>query len=142
MCHLEELSKIKVLRTCEELAKHGISTDGLYTIDPDGEMIGYDPIEVFCTFDIDGNVVTEVKHFQEDVIQVQKCETPRCFNQSINYGVPMAQIGALVSLSETCEQTISFGCYLAPLFDNGDELGGWRDRNGTTIKTTFNFFKN
>lgn len=127
---VEELSKIKLLRTCEELARHGISTDGLYTIDPDGELIGYDPIEVYCAFDVDGNVVTEVKHFQDNVIEAEKCKTPRCFNKTIDYGVPLAQIEALVSLSETCWQTLSFGCFLAPLFDNGEALGGWRDRNG------------
>ena len=99
MNHVEELSKIKVLRTCEELARHGISTDGLYTIDPDGEMIGYNPIEVYCAFDVDGNVVTEVKHFQDNVIQAQKCETPRCFNKTIEYGVPLVQIEAKICLT-------------------------------------------
>ncbi len=38
--HLEELSKIKTLRTCHELAQHGITTSGKYNIDPDGDQIG------------------------------------------------------------------------------------------------------
>ena len=40
LSHVEELSKIKVARTCEELARHGVRKNGLYHIDPDGELIG------------------------------------------------------------------------------------------------------
>ena len=130
MAYVEELSKIntKFLRTCEELALHGISTDGLYKIDPDGEMIGFAPIEVYCIFGAEGNVVTEIKHYQ--VIEVEKCAQPQCFNKTVEYEVPMEQIEALISLSTTCGQSISFGCFLAPLLSNGEELGGWKDRNG------------
>ena len=142
LAHVEELSKIKVLRTCEELARHGISTDGLYNIDPDGEMIGFDPIEVYCTFDAEGNVVTEVKHYQDNIIEAEKCDQPQCFHKAIQYQVPMEQIEALITLSKTCGQTISFGCFLAPLLSNGDELGGWRDRNGNlnSMKKLEEFF--
>ena len=139
MAHVEELSKIKVLRTCEELAHHGISTDGLYNIDPDGEMIGFDPIEVYCTFGAEGNVVTEIKHNQDNVIEAEKCDQPQCFKKTIEYQVPMEQIEALITLAETCGQTISFGCFLAPLLSNGDELGGWRDRNGNLYSILVNF---
>ena len=38
--HLEELSKIKTLRTCHELAQHGVTTSGWYNLDPDGDLIG------------------------------------------------------------------------------------------------------
>ncbi len=38
--HLEDLSKIKTLRSCYELAQYGINTSGLYQIDPDGDLIG------------------------------------------------------------------------------------------------------
>ena len=40
LSYVEELSKIKVARTCEELARHGVRKNGLYHIDPDGELIG------------------------------------------------------------------------------------------------------
>ncbi len=48
--HLEEVAKVKVLRSCDELAKHGITKSGDYDIDPDGDMIGNPPIKVFCDF--------------------------------------------------------------------------------------------
>ncbi len=48
--HLEEVAKTKVLRSCAELAKQGISKSGNYDIDPDGELIGKSPIKVYCDF--------------------------------------------------------------------------------------------
>ena len=49
---LEEMAKLNTLRSCDELASYGISTSGIYQIDPDGEKIGDAPIEVFCNFTI------------------------------------------------------------------------------------------
>ena len=129
LAHVEELSKIKVLRSCEELARHGVSKNGIYEVDPDGELVGYDPISVYCTFD-NGIAITEVKHSYEKVIDVEKCEGIGCFKQDIDYMIPLSQIEALTSISESCDQSISFGCFLAPLLSNGDELGGWLDRYG------------
>ncbi len=40
VAHLEELSKIKTLRTCHELAQYGVTTSGWYKLDPDGDLIG------------------------------------------------------------------------------------------------------
>ena len=93
-------------------------------------FLGYDPIEVYCSFDNDNGVVTEIKHFQEKVIEVEKCDTVACFTQAIRYGVPLEQIYALTTLSEHCEQSIAFGCFLAPLLLENQVLGGWLDRNG------------
>ena len=50
--HLEELSKIKTLRTCEEYRRYGISSSGFYEIDPDGSLIGHEPFQVYCNFDL------------------------------------------------------------------------------------------
>ena len=127
--HLEELAKIKILRSCEELARHGVNKNGLYIIDPDGEMISHDPIRVHCSFDGD-KVITEISHYQEKNIVVDHCDSIGCFQQEIEYDVPLEQITALVSLSESCEQYIDFGCFLAPLIENEENLGGWLDRNG------------
>ena len=93
-------------------------------------MTGFAPIEVYCTFGAKGNVVTEIKHYQNNVIEVEKCDQPQCFHKAIEYQVPMEQIEALISVSKTCDQTISFGCLWAPLFVNDVERGGWSDRNG------------
>ena len=127
--HLEEVAKVKILRSCEELARHGVNKNGLCIIDPDGEMISHDPIRVHCSFDGD-KVITEISHYQEKNIVVDHCDSIGCFQQEIEYDVPLEQITALVSLSESCEQYIDFGCFLAPLIENEENLGGWLDRNG------------
>ena len=36
--HLEEVSKMKIARTCDELSRYGITTSGEYTLDPDAEL--------------------------------------------------------------------------------------------------------
>jgi len=56
--------------------------------------------------------------------------TVGCFNQTINYSVPLEQIRALISLSETCTQSISFGCISAPLVKEDIYLGGWYGHDG------------
>ncbi len=49
--HLEEVSKAKILRSCEELAGHGVTKSGTYDIDPDGLSIGKLPIKAYCDFE-------------------------------------------------------------------------------------------
>ena len=102
----------------------------MYQIDPDGELISNDPIRVNCIFE-NGQTITEISHYQEKVIVVDNCEGIGCFKQEINYEVPIGQMEALISLSESCEQSVSYGCFLAPLM-SADEtlLGGWNDRKG------------
>ena len=48
---LEELAKIGTLRTCAEYAQYGLTTSGLYMVDPDGPLLGQPPFQVFCNFD-------------------------------------------------------------------------------------------
>ena len=42
----------------------------------------------------------------------------------------MQQIQALIQLSDRCEQEITFGCFLAPLQDEGVNFGWWEDKYG------------
>ena len=127
---VEEMTKVKTLRSCEELARHGIAKSGTYQIDPDGELISNDPIRVNCIFE-NGQAITEISHYQEKTIVVDNCDGIGCFKQEINYEVPMGQMEALISLSESCEQSVSYGCFLAPLMSSDETLlGGWNNRKG------------
>ena len=127
---VEEMTKVKTLRSCEELARHGIANSGTYQIDPDGELISNDPIRVNCIFE-NGQAITEISHYQEKNIVVDNCDGIGCFKQEINYEVPMGQMEALISLSESCEQSVSYGCFLAPLMSSDETLlGGWNNRKG------------
>ena len=89
--------------------------------------MGNDPIEVICDFESN---TTEIPHDSEDLIKVEKCETPGCSRYNINYYAEMQQIQALIQLSDRCEQEITFGCFLAPLQDEGVNFGWWEDKYG------------
>ena len=109
---LEEIAKYKTLRTCNELSNRGLTLSGIYSIDPDGEGIGYEPIEVYCNFE---KGTTEVFHDKEEMIKIEKCSNVGCASYDFNYYAPPQQIEALINLSQSCYQDLSFGCFLAPL---------------------------
>ena len=78
--------------------------------------------------------MTEIDHTnQNDIIVVDHCDGIQCFTKEIQYAVPMDQIKALKSISSSCTQEISFGCFLAPLYREEVLLGGWLDINGKKI---------
>ena len=124
---LEQLSKYKTLRTCQEISNRGLTLSGMYDIDPDGQGIGYEPITVHCDFDTGS---TQILHDKEDVIKIEKCDQIGCAVYELNYLAPKQQILALMSLSENCYQDLNFGCFMAPLrFDEFDH-GFWTDKDG------------
>ena len=89
--------------------------------------MGYNPIEVICDFTTN---TTEIPHDSENQLKIEKCDTPGCARYDISYSAEMAQIQALIQLSEKCTQEIKFGCFLAPLADEGVNYGWWEDKNG------------
>lgn len=124
MDNLEELIKLNSVRTCFEYAQRGIATSGTYTIDPDGPMIGDAAIEVYCNFQ-DGTSELLHNHDNEQV-EVDHCVGAMCYHLPLNYGsASMAQIQALIGLSESCHQEIKFDCFLAPIFVNGVPHAYW-----------------
>ena len=126
--HLEEVSKTRALRTCHELAKAGVTKSGEYFVDPDGDNIGHGPISVFCDF---ASGATEVHHDKEFMLKIDHCDGLGCAQYDINYSAHLEQIQALVDLSETCTQTLDFGCFLAPLQSvENTNHGWWSDKRG------------
>lgn len=131
--HLEEISKTQVLRTCDELAKSGVTKSGEYFVDPDGAMIGHGPISVFCDF---SSGTTEVHHDKEFLIKIDHCDQPGCAEYEIRYAAHLEQVQAIIDLSEMCTQSLDFGCFLAPLQTvENNNLAWWTDKRGIT--TTF-----
>ena len=128
--HLEEVSKTKALRTCHELAKSGVTISGNYFIDPDGELIGHKPIQVFCDFT---KGTTEVRHDKEFMLKIDHCDQPGCAEYEIIYNGHMEQIQSLIDLSEACTQSLNYGCYLAPLTMENTNFGWWTDKRGIPI---------
>ena len=112
-------------RTCQDLANLGITQSGRYEIDPDGPEKER-PIEVHCDFTTN---TTEIAHNQTDEVDIEKNLS---FGVDFDYQVPMGQVQSLIALSEDCEQSIRFDCFLAPLMSLGNEpKGSWKDQNGT-----------
>ena len=88
MSKVEELSKIRVLRSCAEYSKYGLKRDGKYMVDPDGEFIGAEPFQVYCHFSsgqptsvlsffftFNPHIIdlTEILHDSEKLIEVDHC---------------------------------------------------------------------
>ena len=157
--NLEEIAKVKLLRSCHELEQHGVTkngklassekisilhklhskncvTIGKYLIDPDGLGIGELPIKVRCIFGEGNGAITEIDHQDGKIIAANHCSGKQCFSKNITYSVSKIQMLALKSISTTCTQALSYGCYLAPLSLHEQNLGGWLDVNGNYIYTT------
>merc|ERR1711953_699612 len=119
------------MRTCQDLANIGVTESGTYQLDPDGPDSIAEPIMIFCDFTTN---VTEIVHDMESEVKIENCPDGGngCHVTQLNYDAPMDQIRALIAASETCEQSIRFDCFLAPLMVYGsDHMGFWRDYNGT-----------
>ena len=126
---LEELSKLNSVRSCYEYYQRGVKTSGTYTIDPDGPMVGAPAIEVYCNFQTG---TTEVLHnHDQEEVNIEHCLGTMCYYLSVDYtSASMAQIEALIQLSDTCKQEIKCVCFLAPLFVNGAPQAFWVNKNG------------
>ena len=70
--YLEEMSKMSVKRSCQEMAAYGIKKDDFYFVDPDGPLVGSEPIRVFCDFSSSERAVTSVMHDSEGRMEVDK----------------------------------------------------------------------
>ena len=130
--YLRELSKLNVVRTCEEMSDYGVNQSNFYYIDPDGPLIGQEPIHVYCDFAEENIVSTRISHNSEEKLEVEHCHDPGCYFRHVFYDAPMEQIQALIELSESCQQEIKYDCFLAPLEENDVEFGYWLDRHGDT----------
>ena len=101
--HLKQLSKLNTVRTCEEMKEYGVNESDFYLVDPDGPLIGHEPIMVYCDFK-DGQVSTKVSHNSEERIMVHNCKDPGCYSRKIIYNAPMEQMLSLIQLSNSCSQ--------------------------------------
>ncbi|CAG0886206.1 unnamed protein product [Darwinula stevensoni] len=118
-------------RTCQSLADLGVTTTGIYSVDPDGVLVGDPPIKVFCDMETDP-VSTIVLHdaMDEDAV-VDRCDRPGCFGRNVTYNASMTQMVALIDRSQSCDQKIRYGCLSAALSTGGaTQYAWWVDRHG------------
>ena len=50
-------------------------------MDPDGELIGEPPINVYCIFDEGDGAITLIHNLNEDTIPVDHCDSLQCFEE-------------------------------------------------------------
>jgi len=126
---LEALSKTNTLRSCYEYQQYGITDSGTYTIDPDGALLGNEPFDVFCNFE-NGIATTEIVHNNDFVVDIPHCSEAFCYTLQLEYPTTMDQITALKQISDSCTQSITFGCFLSALSALDTPIGQWLNKNG------------
>ncbi len=124
---VKELANRNPMRSCHEYQEAGLTRDGFYRIDPDGVNFGEPSFMAHCDF---ATGATRIYHDSANPTRVPQCDALDCFQHKISYDTSLKQIINLMDLSETCTQSIKFGCYLAPLTDDGVNYGSWINRNG------------
>ncbi|XP_063963415.1 uncharacterized protein LOC129273234 [Lytechinus pictus] len=114
--------------SCAEWKRKGYTSNGYYTIDPDGRNNGVDPYRVYCDMTTDASTgITKFEHQEEYRSLVTGAETALSFIRYIRYGrksVDQVSIGA--DISGECYQYIKYEC-------QGSYMTGysaWYDRNG------------
>ena len=117
------------VRTCDEMHMFGVNKSDFYFMDPDGPLIGEEPIRVYCDFTEDYGF-TRISHDSEQKIEVAHCNDPGCYARPIVYDSSMEQIKTLIELSDSCSQPIRYDCFASSLQDEGINYGYWLDKNG------------
>ena len=118
---------LKLAKTCDDLARCGLTESGEYELDPDGPMYGEEPIRVFCNFTTNATVIIP----DTNEISLQNCKSgPGCASVDISYEANLNQIMSIIEHSSYCQQEMIFSCNTAPLVLDGESFSSWRYRNG------------
>ena len=99
--------KIIKVNSCTDLAKNGITTDGYYDLDFGQPQ---SPVTSWCTLP-DG----ETKLSEDIEINVEQCNSNRCFSKDLEYDANEDQLEYLLESSISCYQNLSFHCISSPL---------------------------
>ena len=92
-----------LLRNCEEIRLFQPSKpSGIYRIDPDGPLVGEEPISAYCNM-TSGS--TSISHDSEDFTEIDNCMGRGCFQRQVAYHATMRQMIALIRQSKKCHQS-------------------------------------
>ena len=115
-------------KTCDDLARCGLTESGEYELDPDGPMKGEEPIRVFCNFTTNSTVIMPD---DTNEISLQNCDSGTgCASINVSYEANMKQIMSIIEHSSDCQQEIVFSCNIAPLVLDGVSYASWMYKNG------------
>ena len=76
------------------------------------------PFPVTCEYFADGQVLTILRHSNEQPTPVDGFEEAGSFSQEITYDANLDQIEALLNRSEVCKQRINYACKHSKLFNS------------------------
>ena len=105
--HLETLSKLIKVDSCETFAKNGIQTSGYFDVALGNSS---NPVKTYCDFEEKDMILGE-----EITSVVEHCSEEKCFNRSISYDASYEQLRYLINSSPRCYQNVSFSCVSSPL---------------------------
>ena len=122
-------------RTCKDFKDDGYLSDGEYVIDPDGLQRGERPVVAYCNMTGEnGLVATYVTHDSQARTHVSGYEDRRSYDIHIHYKLPLAQIFALLDMSDDCKQFIRYECYNSIMFlDASPSAAAWVSREGLAM---------
>uniref|UniRef100_A0A3Q3N8A4 Contactin associated protein family member 5 n=1 Tax=Mastacembelus armatus TaxID=205130 RepID=A0A3Q3N8A4_9TELE len=115
--------------SCEAYKLLG-SSSGFFSIDPDGSgPLG--PTQVYCNM-TEEKVWTVLTHNSTAPVTVQSSSLQKPHIMTFNYSTSAAQLRAIVSGSEQCQQDVVYNCRKSRLFNtkDGSPLSWWLDREG------------
>ncbi|XP_076854460.1 contactin-associated protein-like 5 isoform X2 [Brachyhypopomus gauderio] len=115
--------------SCESYRLVGC-TSGYFSIDPDGSgPLG--PIQVYCNM-TENKVWTVIGHNSTGQVRVRGSTPERIYSSHVDYGASPEQLGVLVSVSQYCQQKLTYRCRRSRLFNTWDgvPLSWWLDRTG------------
>ncbi|XP_030843511.1 C-type lectin lectoxin-Enh5-like [Strongylocentrotus purpuratus] len=97
--------------SCAEWKRKGYTSDGYYTIDPDGRNNGVDPYRVYCDMTTDASTgITTFEHQEANRSLVTDAEAPFSFIRNIIYGnKSVNQVATGADISGECYQYIKVG---------------------------------
>ncbi|XP_064626151.1 contactin-associated protein-like 2 [Lineus longissimus] len=127
-------------KSCSVLYGLGLRDSLKVTIDPDGKG-GVHPFKVFCNMTEAGGL-TQVGHDRTEYTTVKDWEGPCDYYAGLTYdnGVTIPQMVALIDISTSCKQYISWKCKSAAFdyaYDQNDpdaKSTYWKTRDGKGVK--------
>nr|XP_048299699.1 contactin-associated protein-like 5 [Myodes glareolus] len=101
-----------------EVYRHQGNKAGFFYIDSDGSgPLG--PLQVYCNITEDKIWMT-VQHNSTELTRVQGSNPEKPYSMTLNYGVSMEQLEALIDGSEHCEQEVVYHCRRSRLLNTPD----------------------
>ncbi|XP_055457438.1 contactin-associated protein like 5-1-like isoform X1 [Psammomys obesus] len=101
-----------------EVYRHRGNTAGFFYVDSDGSG-PLAPLQVYCNITEDKIWMT-VQHNNTELTRVQGSNPEKPYAMTLNYGVSMEQLEALIDGSEHCEQEVAYHCRRSRLLNTPD----------------------